>query len=156
MEREISRQFKTLSFGNRGLRWSTSMNRRRATKGLDTNQVRGLNAAWHHAARLGLPLNLLVSFHPSDIDGMLESERCKLFARARSTSARTRFSESGKRLSVVGYISKQMTPQAWFKRGPDPKTRRPLKHAVDIGRAGTALWWHDELIANFAHNFGKS
>jgi hypothetical protein len=29
----------------------------------------------------------------------------------------TRFTSDGKRLSAVGYIAKQMTPQAWYRRG---------------------------------------
>jgi hypothetical protein len=29
----------------------------------------------------------------------------------------TRFTASGKRLNAISYISKQMTPQAWYKRG---------------------------------------
>ncbi|MBV9393513.1 MAG: hypothetical protein JOZ84_03790 [Methylobacteriaceae bacterium] len=30
---------------------------------------------------------------------------------------KTRFTWNGRRLSAVGYISKQMTPQAWYRRG---------------------------------------
>src|SRR6185437_9204929 len=28
-----------------------------------------------------------------------------------------RFTDNGKRLSAIGYIAKQMSPQAWYKRG---------------------------------------
>ena len=38
--------------------------RRRVTKGLNTNQVKELNGAWHHATRIGRPLNVLISVRP--------------------------------------------------------------------------------------------
>jgi hypothetical protein len=163
----------------RVVRNNTRLNRRKPTKGLNTNQVKELNAAWYHAARLGFHLNLIVTFRPLTIDDMTESERCKCFAALRNKLGvyarccgfpatfawsrevhpdgtgehmhvlihvptrrrlhfedtvirwlpepgavdvrvahyRTRLSASGKRLNVIGYISKQMTPQAWYNRG---------------------------------------
>jgi hypothetical protein len=153
--------------------------RRRVTKGLDTNQVKELNGGWHHAARIGRPLNVLISVRPIDIDIMTPAERCRAFASFRNklgvyaryrrlpptyawsreinpdgtgehmhmlmhvplrhrshfddivvgwhpgpgevdvptANQRTRFTHNGKRLSAIGYICKQMTSQAWFKRG---------------------------------------
>ena len=34
-----------------------------------------------------------------------------------TATQRTRIDYRGRRLSAIGYISKQMTPQAWYKRG---------------------------------------
>lgn len=155
------------------------VHRQRETKGLNTNEVKNLNAAWHHAAKIGRPLNALISLRPLDIDDITPRERSQLFAGFRnklgvyargrgfpptfawsreinpdntgehihvlmhvpkrhrqhfeetvtgwfpgpaemdvtSASQHTRISRNGKRLSAIGYISKQMTPQAWYKRG---------------------------------------
>jgi hypothetical protein len=155
------------------------MNRRKPTNGLNTEQVKELSEAWHHANRLGLPLNVLVTCRPLDADEMTEKKRCERFAAIRNkigvyarhhgfqatftwsreinqngtgehmhvlvhiptrrrlhfedtvirwlpepgaadvTAAhyQTRFTASGKRLNAISYISKQMTPQAWYKRG---------------------------------------
>ena len=46
------------------------MNRRKPTNGLNTEKVKELNKAWHHARRLGQPLNVLVTFRPIEIDKM--------------------------------------------------------------------------------------
>ena len=169
--------------------------RRRETRGLNTNQVKDLNSAWHHAARIGRPLNALVSIRPMNIDSMSPAERCQLFATVRNklgvyarsqrvpvtfawsreanldgagehmparhrphfdglvigwypgpgevdiTTANqlTRLTWSGKRLSAIGYITKQMTPQAWYKRGLIRKTGGPV-----LGKRGgvtTNLDW---------------
>lgn len=156
------------------------MNRRRETKGLNTDQVKEISGAWHHAARIGLPLNALISFRPFDPDGQLRPEdHCRLYRRFRNKLSvyarqrdfqptyvwtresnpdgtgehlhvlmhvpqrcwdhfeetvigwhpdageidvtrahqRMRFTHQGKKFSAVGYILKQMTPQAWFRRG---------------------------------------
>src|ERR687897_3014766 len=58
--------------------------RRRVTKGLNTNQVKELNGAWHHATRIGRPLNVLISVRPLDIDAMPPAERCRAFASFRN------------------------------------------------------------------------
>lgn len=153
--------------------------RRRTTKGLDTDQVKELNNAWHHAATVGRPLNVMVTVRPLDVDEVSPADRCRLFSRVRNklgvfargrkfpvsfawsresnsdgtgehmhvlmhvpsrhrakfddllagwlpgpgetdvTTARqkTRFTWDGKRLTALNYIAKQMTPQAWYKRG---------------------------------------
>jgi hypothetical protein len=54
------------------------------TKGLNTNQVKELNGAWHHATRIGRPLNVLISVRPLDIDAMPPAERCRAFASFRN------------------------------------------------------------------------
>jgi hypothetical protein len=162
--------------------------RRRETKGLNTDQVKELNRAWHHAARIGRPLNALISVRPIEIDAMMPAERCRAFAAFRNklgiyarhrrfpptyawfreinpdgtgehmhvlmhvppkhrshfddlvvgwhpgpgevdvitANQRTRFTHNGKRLSAIGYISKQMTPQAWYKRGLVRKAGGPI------------------------------
>ena len=161
---------------------------RRETKGLNTTQVKELNGAWHHAARIGRPLNVLISMRPLDIDGMSPAERCRAFASFRNklgvyarhrrfpptyawsrevnpdgtgehmhvlmhipskhrphfddlvvgwhsgpgevdvttANQRTRFTNNGKRLSAISYITKQMTPQAWYKRGLVRKAGGPI------------------------------
>lgn len=155
------------------------MNRRKTTKGLNTDQVKNLNWAWHHARKIGLPLNTLVTFRPLDHDTMTPDELADLFSKLRNkigVYARQRgfaptfawsrevnpdgsgehlhvivhipdrwrddFEETalrwmpgpgeadvrrahygiittrdGKRHSIIGYITKQMTQQAWWKRG---------------------------------------
>lgn len=155
------------------------MNRRRTTKGLDHKQVRDLWDAWHHARRIGRPLNALISLRPVAIDTRAPLERWKLWAaflnklgiyarqhgfvfaaiwarecnpdgsgehlhvllhvptRRRAhfedilfrwwpgpgeidvglADYRVRFTANGRRLSAAGYVMKQMTPQAWFRRG---------------------------------------
>ena len=62
-------------------------NVRRLTKGLNTDQVKDLNHAWHHAARIGRALNAFVTIRPIDIDDMLPVERCRLFTRIRNKLA---------------------------------------------------------------------
>src|SRR4051794_29227647 len=41
------------------------MNFRNLTKGLTTDQIKELSEAWHHAKRIGLSLNTLVTFRPA-------------------------------------------------------------------------------------------
>ena len=60
------------------------MNCRKPTNGLNTEQVKGLSEAWHHARRIGRPLNALATFRPLDINGMSEKTRCELFAGLRN------------------------------------------------------------------------
>jgi hypothetical protein len=59
-------------------------NVRRSTKGLNRDQVRELNYAWHHAARIGRPLNMMVSVHPIGIDEIAPADRCRVFASLRN------------------------------------------------------------------------
>jgi hypothetical protein len=161
------------------------MNRRKATKGLTHKQVPTMTSGWHHAWRIGRPLNQLVTFRPMNIDGLSESDRGTLFAKLRNKLAgyarkqgvpatyvwsrevgpdgagehmhvlihipvrlhghfaatvlkwlperseggdymttvdvrpanqRTQFTEGGKRLNAIGYLCKQMTPQAAYRR----------------------------------------
>lgn len=40
------------------------MNRRHYTKGLDTKQVKELTSGWQHAARIGRPLNAMITIRP--------------------------------------------------------------------------------------------
>jgi len=52
---------------------------------------------------------------------------------------RTRISWNGKRLSAIGYIAKQMTPQAWYRRGLIRKPGGPI-----VGKRGgvtTNIGW---------------
>jgi len=39
---------------------------------------------------------------------------------------KTRFTWSGKRLTAIGYLAKQMTPQAWYRRGLIRKAGGPI------------------------------
>lgn len=164
------------------------MNRRRVSKGLKADQVRELSDAWHHARRIGRPLNALITIRPMRIDELSPSARCMLFAGVRNKlgvyARQRRFKlfvvwtreankdgagehlhvlmhvpakwrshledtvirwfpdpaeadvrtanqvisvdASGVRRSVVGYVMKQMTPQAWFKRGVIRKAGGPV------------------------------
>jgi hypothetical protein len=163
-------------------------NVRRQTKGLNTDQVKELFEGWHHAARIGLPLNVMISVRPINIDEMTLADRCRAFAGvrnklgvysrlrgfeptfvwsreanphgtgehlhvlmhvpakhgqdfeatligwypgpaeadARKAHQRTRFTWNGKRHSAIGYICKQMTPQAWYGRGLTRKAGGPV------------------------------
>jgi hypothetical protein len=58
------------------------MNLRRMTKGLTTAQVKELNEAWHHAQRVGLPLNTFVTFRP--FREMTDVEHCEHYAAIRN------------------------------------------------------------------------
>jgi hypothetical protein len=155
------------------------VNRRHTSKGLRHNQVRDLWDAWHHARRIGCPLNALISLRPLDCDDLSPLDRwlrwgCFLnklgiYARQHGfkfvaiwtrecnpdatgehlhvlmhvpkkwrsrceetlfrwhpgpgemdvglADYRVRYTANGRRLSAVGYVMKQMTPQAWFRRG---------------------------------------
>jgi hypothetical protein len=165
-------------------------NMRRRTKGLNTDQVKELNYAWHHAATIGRPLNAFLTIRPIDIDDMSPGERCRVFSAIRNklgvyarlrgfepafiwsreanpdgtgtgehlhvlmhipakhradfektvfdwlpgaaevdvgkAHQRTRIASNGKRHSAVGYISKQMTPQAWYGRGLNREPGGPI------------------------------
>jgi hypothetical protein len=59
-------------------------NYRRESSGLDGKRVNELTNGWFHARRLGLSLNVFVSFRPIAGDGLAPVERCKLFARVRN------------------------------------------------------------------------
>lgn len=165
-----------------------SMNRRRTTKGLDHNQVRDLWDAWHHARRIGSPLDALISLRPIHFEDLGPVQRCKqwsaflnklgIYARQHGfpfvgiwsrecnpdgsgehlhvlmhvpkklrahfeetlfrwypgpgevdvglANYRVRFTANGRRLSAAGYVMKQMTPQAWFRRGLLRKAGGPI------------------------------
>jgi hypothetical protein len=157
------------------------MHRRQYTRGLDRQQVNLLTRGWEHAARIGRPLNAMVTIRPFEeydpatickvavgirnklgvyarqhgfpfvaawsrecnLDGSGEHLHVlmhvppKYFAnlvdrvigwypqpgaadvrRARQTIILT---EAGNRMSAIGYIAKQMTPQAWYRRGLNRK-----------------------------------
>lgn len=154
------------------------MNRRKTSKGLNTDQVKALDNGWHHAKRIGLPLNTFITFRPFD-DTLDDDAICELFARLRNklgVYARQRdfkptfvwsveanpdgtgthlhvlvhiprrhrdhfertclgwmtgahevdvrpahqntvITSDGLRHNAVSYLAKQMTPQAWYRRG---------------------------------------
>lgn len=46
---------------------------------LNTDQVKELNYAWQHAARIGRPLNAFLPVRPLHIDKVAPAERCRLF-----------------------------------------------------------------------------
>jgi hypothetical protein len=58
--------------------------RRHTTKGLNTDEVRELNAAWYHAGRIGRPLNVMVTVRPIGVDEMSPADRCGLFSKIRN------------------------------------------------------------------------
>jgi hypothetical protein len=157
------------------------MNRRSISKGLNSTQVTALTSGWNHAARVGRPLNALVTIRPfEDYDPMTfctvaATIRNKLgvyarqhgfafvaawtrecnpdgtgehlhilmhvppryFARleekvigwfpepgaadVRRAHQHTVVTDTGNRMSAIGYIAKQMTSQAWYKRGLNRK-----------------------------------
>ncbi|WP_150117517.1 hypothetical protein [Microvirga vignae] len=43
----------------------------KTTNGLGVKEVKELSEAWHHAARIGTPLNALVTYRPFDPDGTM-------------------------------------------------------------------------------------
>ena len=162
--------------------------RRRATKGLSTNEVKELNEAWHHAPRIGRPLNVMVTVRPLGVNELSPAERCGLFSKVRNklgvfararqfpgslvwsreinpdgtgehmhvlmhvpsrhrakfdelvtgwlpgpgeadvtpAHQKTRFTWNGRRLTAIGYVAKQMTPQAWYRRGMIRKAGGPI------------------------------
>jgi hypothetical protein len=59
-------------------------NYRRESSGLDRKRLNELINGWFHARRLGLSLNVFVSFRPIAGDELAPAERCKLFARVRN------------------------------------------------------------------------
>jgi hypothetical protein len=186
------------------------MNRRKITRGLNTDQVKALNSGWHHARRLGMPLNTFVTFRPLE-DAHDTLAICLLFATLRNKLgcyARQRgfqpafvwsieanrdggglhlhvlihipkdhyrhfeatclgwmpgahevdvrpahqgtvITSDGKRHSAVSYVSKQMTPQAWYGRG----LRRQPGGPVLGKRGGVSLtldWKAQRAWANAA------
>jgi hypothetical protein len=153
------------------------MHHRRYTKGLDSRQVTDLTRGWEHAARIGHPLNVMITIRP--FEEYDSAANCKLAASIRNKlgvyARQHRFpflaawarecrkdgtgehlhvlmhvpqrdfadivetvirwhpepgaadvrrahqkvfvTETGKHMSAIGYLAKQMTTQAWFKRG---------------------------------------
>ena len=162
------------------------MNRRRLSNGLDRKQVNELQRGWEHAARIGRPLNVMLSTRPlADYDptafcrfaarvrnklGCWARQRGVLFVAAwarecnpdgtgehlhvlmhvpprhfsdleekiiawfpepgaadiRPADQRVFVTETGKRMSAIGYLAKQMTPQAWYRRGLIRKAGGPI------------------------------
>jgi hypothetical protein len=159
---------------------------RRYTNGLDPQQVKELTYGWQHAARIGRPLNVMITIRPfEDRDPAAHNRlaariKNKLGVYARlhgfpfvaawsrecnedgsgehlhilmhvpgryytdlSTTVIRWFPEpgatdvqranqkvtltlAGKSMSSIGYIAKQMTPQAWYKRGLIRKRGGPV------------------------------
>jgi hypothetical protein len=197
------------------------MHRRKATKGLTHKQVPTMNSGWHHARRIGRPLNQLVTFRPMNIDELSEHDRCTLFAKLRNKLAgyarkqgvpatyawsrevgiagagagehmhvlihiparlhghfasivwtwlpersddgeymsavdvrpanqRTQFTEGGKRLNAIGYLCKQMTPQAAYRRRMNRRAGGAILGkrggvTANIGRKAIEAWKPNEM-----------
>jgi hypothetical protein len=162
------------------------MNQRRLSNGFDRKQVNELHQGWEHAARLGLPLNAMLSIRPlaycdpTDFCRFASRARNKLgvwarqrdlpfvaawarecnpdgtgehlhvlmhvppqhysdfeekiiawfpepgAADVRPAHQRVFVTETGKRMSAIGYLAKQMTPQAWYRRGLIRKAGGPI------------------------------
>jgi hypothetical protein len=162
------------------------MYRRRSTNGLDTKRVKELTHGWQHAARIGCPLNVMITIRPfedqdpathcavaamirnklgvyarqhgfpfvaawsresnEDGDGehlhILMHVPAKHYADLTATVIRwfpepgaadvqranqnVRLTADGKQMSAIGYIAKQMTSQAWYKRGLIRKRGGPV------------------------------
>jgi hypothetical protein len=170
------------------------VNRRRLSNGLDRKQVNELDRkqvnelhqGWEHAARVGRPLNVMLSIRPlaehdptafcrfaarvrnklgvwarqrgvpfvaawareCNQDGTgehlhvlmhvppkhysnLEEKIIGWFpepgaADVRPANQRVFVTDTGKRMSVIGYLAKQMTPQAWYRRGLIRKAGGPI------------------------------
>jgi hypothetical protein len=162
------------------------VNRRRLSNGLDRKQVNELHHGWEHAARIGRPLNVMLSIRPiADYDptafcqlamrvrnklGVWAKQRGVTFVAAwarecnqdgtgehlhvlmhvppkhysdleekiigwfpepgaadvRPAHQRVFVTETGKRMSAIAYIAKQMTPQAWYRRGLIRKAGGPI------------------------------
>ena len=154
-------------------------NYRRVTRGLDRNAVIDLNDAWHHARKIGRPLNVMLTLRPLDIDQVAPNDctaiwnkvlnKLGMYSRyygipftaiwsreinrdgtgehlhvlmhvpakrrahfeervygwyegpseidVRPAHQMTRFTADGRRMNAITYITKQMTPQAWYRRG---------------------------------------
>lgn len=58
-------------------------NCRKTTRGLTKNELVVLSEGWHHAARLGLRLNLMLTLRPLDED-MTPSDHCRAYAALRN------------------------------------------------------------------------
>jgi hypothetical protein len=164
-------------------------NYRRTTKGLNREDVTDMSDAWHHARKIGRPLNVMVTLRPLDIDDLAPAERRrriwngllnKLGVYARyyqfpwaavwsfeinpdgtgehihvlmhvpacqrahfdntvygwfddpgavdvgAAHQMTSFTWHGRRLNAISYISKQMTSQAWYRRGLIRKGGGPI------------------------------
>jgi hypothetical protein len=56
-------------------------NRRRLNKGLSKDEVVDLWDAWHHARRIGRPLNVLITLRPLRTDDLTPAERCAIWQR---------------------------------------------------------------------------
>ena len=183
-------------------------NYRRLTKGLDRNAVVDLNDAWHHARKIGRPLNMLVTLRPLDIDDIASGDRTLVWKRllnklgayaryrgfppftaawaresnpdgsgehlhvlmhvplkhrehfkltvygwyhgageidVRVAHQMTNFTADGRRKNAISYITKQMMPQAWYRRNLIRRRGGPIlgKRAgctTNIGFKARALW----------------
>jgi hypothetical protein len=56
-------------------------NYRRVTRGLDRNAVIDLNDAWHHARKIGWPLNVMVTLRPLQIEEISPTDRTAIWNR---------------------------------------------------------------------------
>jgi hypothetical protein len=163
------------------------MNQRRLSNGLDREQVIELHRGWEHAARIGLPLNAMLSIRPL-ADDYNPTAFCRFAARVRNklgvwarqrgvpfvaawarecnqdgtgehlhvlmhvppkrysdleekiigwfpepgaadvrpANQRVFVTDTGMRMSAIGYIAKQMSPQAWYRRGLIRKAGGPI------------------------------
>jgi len=75
----------------------------------------------------------------------------------RTASYQTRSTASGKRRDAISYISKQMTPQAWYKRDQTRKAGGPVLGkrggvSANLTRKAIAAWRRD---ANPFYRFAK-
>jgi hypothetical protein len=163
-------------------------NYRQTTRGLDRDDVRDLSDAWHHARKIGHPLNVMVTLRPLGINDVGSAERRRIWNRflnklgvyarycrfplvavwscesfdegmgehihvllhvpprqrahfdrtvygwfddpsaidVRTAHQMTSFTSDGRRMNAISYISKQMTPQAWYRRGLIRKGGGPI------------------------------
>lgn len=137
------------------------VHRRRETKGLNTDQVKALNGAWHHAARIGRPLNVLLSLRPLDIDSMEPAARCQLFADFRNKlgvyarwcrfeptfvwSREINPDGSGEHMHVLMHVPKRYRFHfedlvvGWYS-GPSEMDVTPATQRTRIGWNGKRLW----------------
>jgi hypothetical protein len=138
-------------------------NYRRVTRGLDRNAVIDLNDAWHHARKIGRPLNVLVTLRPINIDEVAPNDRTEIWQRLLNklgvysrlygvsfTAAWARESNrdgGGEHLHVLMYIPQKLrahfetTVHGWYE-GPSEIDVRPAHQMTRFtadGRVGSNL-----------------
>jgi hypothetical protein len=186
-------------------------NYRRMTKGLDGKTVRDMSDAWHHARKMGHPLNVMVTLRPLAINDIPAAERRPIWNRllnklgvyarhyrfpwaavwsfeincdgtgehihvllhvpsrrrahfnntvyswfddpsaidVRTAYQLTSFTCDGRRMNAISYISKQMTPQAWWRRGLIRQSGGPILGkrwgcTRNIAWKAREAWWLSE------------